>query len=74
MGPFMQTVLQQYQAACSQAILFDLSAHTKIELAGPEARPFLHNLCTNDVKNLPEGSGCEAFLTTAKARAINNAG
>src|SRR5437660_407196 len=64
--------MHQYQAACTQSVAFDLSAHTKIELSGPEARSFLHNLCTNDVKNLAEGSGCEAFLTTAKARVVTH--
>jgi tRNA-modifying protein YgfZ len=53
-----------------ETYFFDLSAHTKIELAGPEARSFLHNLCSNDVKNLAESAGCEAFLTTAKARVV----
>jgi folate-binding protein YgfZ len=66
----MDTILQQYQAACSDAVLFDLSANAKVELSGPDARQFLHNICTNDVKNLADGSGCEAFLTTAKARVI----
>src|SRR5438552_22379 len=66
----MENALQHYQTACTRAVLFDLSSHAKIELSGPEARPFLHNLCSNDVKNLVEGAGCEAFLTTAKARVI----
>ncbi len=59
-----------YLAATQTAALFDRSADSKIELAGPDARLFLHNLCTQDVKNLPEGAGCEAFLTTAKARVM----
>lgn len=63
-------MLDSYQEACTGAVLFDLSLSTKVELAGPEARSFLHNLCTNDVKNLAEGAGCEAFLTTAKARVV----
>jgi folate-binding protein YgfZ len=67
---FMDNVLQQYQTACTDAVLFDLSANAKVELSGPDARQFLHNICTNDVKNLAEGTGCEAFLTTAKARII----
>jgi folate-binding protein YgfZ len=68
----MDGVLQQYETACKAAALFDLSASTKVELAGPEALSFLHNLCTNDVKNLAVGAGCEAFLTTAKARVISH--
>jgi folate-binding protein YgfZ len=66
----MDTILHQYQLACDEAVLFDLSSCGKVELAGPEAVAFLHNLCTNDIKNLPEGAGCEAFLTTAKARVV----
>jgi folate-binding protein YgfZ len=60
----------EYAAACHRAALFDLSARGHIELAGPDARLFLHNLCTNDVKTLPLGGSCEAFLCTAKARVI----
>lgn len=54
------------------AFLFDLSSHAKVELSGPEARQFLHNLCTQDVKNLADGAGCEAFLTTAKAHVVSH--
>jgi folate-binding protein YgfZ len=54
----------------AQTLLFDLSANAKIEVAGPDARSFLHNLCTQDVKNLPVGGGAEAFLTTNKARIL----
>jgi folate-binding protein YgfZ len=66
----MDNVLRQYQAACAAAVLFDLRSYTKVELSGPEAPAFLHNLCTNDIKSLAEGAGCEAFLTTAKARVV----
>jgi folate-binding protein YgfZ len=60
----------EYRAATVGAALFDLSDNTKIELSGPDALIFLHNLCTQDVKQLPAGTVCEAFLTTAKARVI----
>src|SRR5947207_14731159 len=62
--------MSPYQAALESAALFDLSDRTKIELSGPDARMFLNNLCTQDVKNLPVGQTCEAFLTTNKARVI----
>jgi folate-binding protein YgfZ len=51
-------------------MLFDRSDAAKIELAGPEALVFLNNLGSADVKNLAEGAGIEAFLTTAKARVV----
>ncbi len=65
-----ETVSQTYTAASSGAVLFDRSSVGKIELAGPDARLFLHNLCTQDVKNLPEGAGAELFMTTAKAKIV----
>jgi folate-binding protein YgfZ len=60
----------EYQAAIGGAVLIDLSCRSKVELAGPEARAFLNNLCTNDVKDLPVGAGCEAFLITAKGKVV----
>jgi tRNA-modifying protein YgfZ len=59
-----------YTQAREGAVLFDLSGRGQIELAGKDARLFLHNLCTSDVKDLPVGGGCEAFLCTAKARVV----
>src|SRR5262249_12708037 len=31
---------------------------------------FLHNLCTNEIKRLAVGRGCEAFLTTSQAKTV----
>src|SRR5262245_60924683 len=62
-----------YTQALEGAVLFDLSSRGVIELAGKDARLFLHNLCTNDVKELLVGGGCEAFLCTVKARVIAHA-
>jgi folate-binding protein YgfZ len=59
-----------YHAAIKSAALFDRSSSGKIEVRGPEAPEFLHNLCTNDVKNLPLGGGCEAFFCNERARAL----
>ena len=63
-------MLSPYEAARESAVLFDLSARAKVELSGKDAREFLHNLCTQDVKNLPVGEWREAFLTTNKARVL----
>ena len=59
-----------YRAAIEGVALFDLSQYGKIELTGPDAASFLQNLCTQDVKSLPVGATCEAFLTTSKARVV----
>lgn len=63
---------REYQQVCQDAGLFDLSYRGKLELSGPDAVPFLNNLCSNDVKNLPVGGGCEAFLTTNKAKVVSH--
>lgn len=63
-------VLAEYQQAREKAVYFDVSQRGKIELTGPDARSFLHNLCTNDIKKLTPGTGCEAFLLTAKAKVV----
>jgi tRNA-modifying protein YgfZ len=43
---------------------------TKIELTGRDRTKFLHNLCTQDIKGLEPGHGCEAFLTNAQGRIL----
>jgi tRNA-modifying protein YgfZ len=63
-------VARECRAAAETAVLFDHCHWSKIDLAGPDAVTFLHNLCTNDIKNLKPGASCEAFLTTHKARVL----
>lgn len=60
----------EYERAHADAAVVDVSHRGKVELTGPDAPSFLHNLSTNDVINLPLGAGCEAFFTTAKAKAV----
>src|SRR5881396_3468495 len=58
----------EYEAAQSSAAILDLSALNKIEVRGHDRAKFLHNLCTNDVKGLAPGRGCEAFFTTVQGK------
>src|SRR5438552_3870503 len=60
----------EYGRAHTAAAVFDVSHRGKVELTGPDAPSFVHNLSTNDVLNLPLGAGCEAFFTTAKAKVV----
>jgi glycine cleavage system T protein len=60
----------EYQNAREHAALFDISHQGKVEASGADAATFLHNLCTNEVKNLPAGAGAEAFLTTGQAKIV----
>src|SRR5579871_701177 len=60
----------EYRQAIEHAALFDLSHQGKVEVTGKDAAGFLHNLCTNDVRNLAAGAACEAFLTTGQAKVV----
>jgi folate-binding protein YgfZ len=62
----------EYRYAREQAVVFDESHRGKVELRGPDAKLFLHRLCSNDVARLPPGGGCEAFLATAKAKIVSH--
>jgi folate-binding protein YgfZ len=64
------TLEQEYELIWQHGAIFDRSDRGKLSLSGADAARFLHNLCTNDILGLPAGMGCEAFLTTNKAKAI----
>jgi folate-binding protein YgfZ len=64
--------LAEYHEARKGAVVFDQSHRGKLELTGKEASSFLHNLCTNEVNELALGAGCEAFLTTNKAKIVSH--
>jgi tRNA-modifying protein YgfZ len=62
--------ITDYQQATTGAVLFDRSSRGKIEVSGKDAPSFLHNLCTNDILNMPLGAGCEAFFCTIRAKVV----
>lgn len=53
-------------------IVYDLSDRTQIEITGADRAKFLHGFCTNDIKSLQPGQGCEAFLTNIKGRVLGH--
>jgi folate-binding protein YgfZ len=63
---------KEYWAAVRGAAWFDL-ARSMINVTGPDAAAFLHNLCSNDVLHLAPGTGCEAFFATLKAKVVAHA-
>ena len=60
----------EYQAATSSAALFDYSHAAKLQVSGPDAPGFVHNISTNDITSLPLGGGCETYFCDARARAL----
>ncbi len=57
------------QTSCG---IVDFSPRTQIDLDGEDSATFLHNLCTNDIKALTPGTGCETFLTNAQGKIIGH--
>ncbi len=52
--------------------VFHLPDRSHIRLTGVDRVKFLHSFCTNDIKQLQPGQGCEAFLCNAKGRTIGH--
>jgi folate-binding protein YgfZ len=62
----------QYAALASGAGLIDFISRTQLELTGNDRAIFLHNLCTNSVRDLSPGSGGEAFVLNVKGHIIGH--
>lgn len=59
-----------YQTLTSNAGWIDVGDRTQLEIGGADRAKFLHNLCTNDVKSLAPGAGCEAFFTNVQGKIL----
>lgn len=60
---------QQYEALRGAAV-FASTRRTLIDVSGSDRASFLHNLCTNDVRKLEPGQGCEAFFTNVQGKVL----
>ncbi|MCE9533915.1 MAG: hypothetical protein K8T89_22745 [Planctomycetes bacterium] len=60
----------EYTQTLKAASLFEIPNAGKLEVSGPDAPSFLHNLCTNDINNLPLGGGCEAYFCDQRAKVL----
>lgn len=64
-------LLADVRALTTTVGLVDLSAkRSRVELSGADRASFLHNFSTNDIRNLPDGATCEAFLLNAKGNVL----
>lgn len=53
-------------------VIFDLSQRTQLELTGADRAKFLHGFCTNDIKALTPGRGCEAFVCNVQGKVLGH--
>ncbi len=51
--------------------VFDIS-RTQVEVTGRDRVKFLHSFCTNDIKKLQPGEGCEAFVTNVNGKLLGH--
>lgn len=65
-------VLNQYQALTERAGVVPLPGRTIVEVTGADRIAFLHSFCTNDVKRLQPGQGCEAFITSLQGKTLGH--
>jgi folate-binding protein YgfZ len=66
----MGTPDEAYRAVQHAVGLIDRSARVRLAVTGTDRARFLHNLTTNDVKRLPAGRGCEAFVTSLQGKTL----
>lgn len=60
----------EYRAAREGAAWIDLSSRGKIEVTGADRVLFLHNILTNDIKNLKMDGFCPAALLSSTAKVL----
>jgi len=66
----MSQSFESYRAADRATAWIDRSARVRLRVSGPDAAKFLHNVTTNDIKRLPAGRGCEAFVTSLQGKTL----
>ena len=65
-------LLAQYTALTSSAGVADCTGRTLIEVTGADRVQLLHSFTTADVKKLPEGKSCEAFVTNPQGKTLGH--
>jgi tRNA-modifying protein YgfZ len=64
------TEAEQLQAVRERCVLGDGAAWGTLSLTGADRAKFLHNFCSNEIKKLEPGQGCEVFFCNVKGRIL----
>ncbi len=62
----------EYEALTAAAGIVRMNGRTLVELTGRDRNSFLHNFCTNDIRGLKPGCGCEAFITSVQGKILGH--
>jgi len=65
--------LQDYAALAEGSGVVPLADWSTLRVTGADRQTFLNNFCTNEVKSLEPGQGCEAFFCDAKGKIVAHA-
>ena len=66
----MESTRLDYRALTEELGWANAGGWTLIEMTGDDRATFLHNLCTNNIRELPPGKGCEAYLLNAQGKIV----
>lgn len=68
--PLPETIREQHRQLTRHSGYCRLDIRCQVELTGGDRAAFLHNLCTNEIKKLEPGRGCEAFLCNVQGKIV----
>jgi folate-binding protein YgfZ len=66
-------VAAEYGAIVQGVAVSDLGCRGRFELQGGDRATFLHNMCTNEIRKLAVGKGCEAFFLNVQGKILGHA-
>lgn len=64
------SLVAEFAAITTSAAIADWSARGVLTISGSDSRKFLHNFCTNDIRGLSSGQGCEAFVCNVQGKVL----
>ena len=73
MQEFTDEDREQYNALTQKIGIVDWSDRTTIAITGSDRIDFLNNLCTQNVKSLTAGNGCETFFCNVQGKILAHA-
>jgi folate-binding protein YgfZ len=71
-GPPPTAAVAEYRALTAGVGLAGLASRTLLEATGADRVGLLHSFTTADVKKLPVGRGCEAFVTSPQGKTLGH--
>lgn len=65
-----QNTSPDFESLRQRTVVCRLPERGVLEVTGADAASFLNSFCTNDIKRLAAGEGCEAFFTSLQGKSL----